>query len=302
MNNILLRCLFLLAALAPVVSGRAASGELFDYPVPPDSVMDLQPRCDYIVSRFWERCNFDLAMRNRDKFNNAFGDWVNIMPHASADVVHAAIDKTLERFAKKGGDETLALAQMAEQWLYSDTAQIRSEEILLPFVQAAAKHKKIKKEDRTHFVKLEKVLLSSSDGSNVPAIPFVYAGGADGSLDDVKGSSVLLYIYDPDDVDATLTRIRLDTDRNARELIERGELSIVTIYPGEPDDKWRSSVEAFPTTWVNVAAPTASEYFDLRSMPSFYFLNTAHKVLARNLDVDYLLGAFKVANEARNKK
>ena len=302
-----MKTLFRILILAVVgtigaATSRAETGLLFDYPVPPDSVMDLQPRCDYIVGRFWDRCNFDLAMRNPAKFNVVFGDWISLMPHASAEVVHSSIDNILARFAKKGAAETLAMARMAEQWLYSDTAQMRSEEILYPFVHAAANHKKIKKDERRHFEQLDKVLVSSSVGSNVPDIPFIYGDGATGSLGDVKGGSVLLYIYDPDDVNATLTRIRLDTDRNARELIDRGELSVVTIYPGEPDDKWRSALASFPANWVNAAAPATKEYFDLRRMPQFYFLNTAHKVLAKDLDVDYLLGAFKVANEARKKK
>lgn len=301
MKKILLQILLFAAALMPAVSLRAATGTLFDYPVPPDSVTELQPRCDYIVERFWDRCNFDLALRNPDKFNTVFGDWVGIMPYASSEVVHSSIDKLMKRFEKKGADETLTLATMAEQWLYSDTAQLRSEEILLPFVTAAANHKKIKKEDRRHFQALEKMLTSSMVGSIVPDVPFIYPDGHDGSFADVKQGSVLLYIYQPDDINASLTRIKLDTDRNARELIEAGQLAIVTLYPGEPDERWRKDVESFPSTWVNVAAPQASEYFDLRRLPAFYFLNTQHKVLARDLDADYLLGAFKVANEGRKR-
>lgn len=252
MKKFLLQLVLAAAALLPAVDMSAASGDLFDYPVPPDTVTTLQPRCDYIVERFWERCNFDLAMRNRDKFNTAFGDWVNLMPYASGEVVHKAVETLMQRFAKKGADETLALATMAEQWLYSDTAEIRSEEILLPFVTAAANHKKIKKQDRQHFEALEKVLSSSNVGCTVPDIPFNYADGTRGSFADVKQGSVLLYIYDPDDINASLTRIKLDTDRNARELIEAGQLAIVTVYPGKPDEKWRKDVESFPrpgSTW-----------------------------------------------------
>jgi len=107
--------IILLLFISIIGAGEASakSGELFIYPTPPDTMQALQPRCDYIVTRFWERCNFGTAF---DKYpaqlNATFGDWVAIMPHASADSVHVAIERLLARFAKKG-PETLALATMA---------------------------------------------------------------------------------------------------------------------------------------------------------------------------------------------
>ncbi|MCM1067876.1 MAG: DUF5106 domain-containing protein [Muribaculaceae bacterium] len=289
----------ILAALALMCTlpARAASGDLFIYPVPPDTMLSLQPRCDYIVLRFWDRCNFGTAFdKYPEKLNAAFGDWISIMPHASADSVHTAIDKLLKRFEKKG-PETLALATMAENWLYSDTAQFSSTEVYLPFVRAAAAHKKISKADRARFEHQKSVIESSSTGSTVPDIPFTDASGAKGSLAQVKAGSILLFVNDPDCLDCTMARIRLSADPNARELIDRGELAVVSIYPGDTDDEgWEKARAASDPKWVTVAMPDADNYFDLRSTPLFLFLNRRHRVLATDLDIDYLLGAFLEAN------
>ena len=75
----------------------AAEMELFTRPVPPDTMMALQPRCDFIVTRFWDRCNFEQAFLHPEKLNAAFGEWVMIMPHASADSAHVAIEKLLQK-------------------------------------------------------------------------------------------------------------------------------------------------------------------------------------------------------------
>ncbi len=120
---------YLLLTLTLLCAGpclHAASGDLFVYPTPPDTMQNLQPRCDYIISRFWDRCNFDTAMRNPDKFNTAFGDWISIMPMASADTVRNSIVRLMSRFPKNP-EVTLQLASMAEEWVYSDTSQIYSE-------------------------------------------------------------------------------------------------------------------------------------------------------------------------------
>ncbi len=68
--------------LSGLSSAAQSTDRLVTYPMPPDSVMELQPRCDFIISRYWQRCKFDYAMLHRDKFNEAFGEWVTIMPHA----------------------------------------------------------------------------------------------------------------------------------------------------------------------------------------------------------------------------
>ena len=301
MKKILFCILALLSAAFPF-SANAQQESLFSYPVPPDTMLNFQPRCDYIISRFWDRCNFEQALLHPGEFNKAFGDWVNIMPHASADTVHSAIDRLLARFTKKGGDQALALARLAENWVYSDTSELVSEEIMLPFARVAANHKKIDKADRRHFAAIEKVLTSSMIGQTLPDLEFVRPDGTKGHLSDIARGSVLLFFCNPDDPGCSVPRIRLDTDPNTRALIERGELTIITIYPAVPDAKWLEYVKDYPENWHNVAIPDASEYFGKIVPPTLHFLNSGLKVLAKNLSADYLLGAFKYTNDSRKKQ
>ncbi len=280
---------------------QASAGELFPYPTPPDTMIALQPRCDYIVSRFWDRCNFGTAFRNHDKLNNTFGDWIAIMPHASADTVHASIDKLLGRFAKKG-DETLQLATMAENLLYSDTASIFSEEMYLPFARAAANHKKISNADKARFRLHTKIIESSGLGAYIPDIEYIRPDGSHGRLSETIGKSILIFINDPDCSDCNMARVRLSADYNANELIRRGELVIVSLYPDEVTDEWKETASSYPDNWINGAVEDADTYFDLRAMPVFLFLNSRHKVLAKNMDLDYLLTAFRIANTQSNRQ
>ena len=302
MKKLFTAILLLIAATAGVVTARAASGDLFIYPSPPDTMQALEPRCNFIISRFWDRCNFGTAFKSPAKLNAAFGDWVAIMPYASADTVYASIDRLLARFTKKG-PETLAIASMAENWLYSDTAEMRSTEVYLPFARAAAQHKKISKADKARFEAHIKLIESSSVGATVPDIPFTNADGSKGSFAGISGASILLFFNTPDCIDCNFARIRLSADPNTRELIERGELTIVSIYTSSPsDDGWQKAIADTPQGWLPVAMPEADQYFDLRVTPLFVFLNARHKVLASNLAIDYLLGAFRTANMASKNK
>lgn len=299
----LLRYLLVLAAVVAAMGMPCAASDtdepLFAYPTPPDTMVALQPRCDYIVSRFWDRCNFGTAFREPRKLHRAMGDWFYIMQHASADTVHAAIDRLMAKFAKKGS-ETLALASIAEEWLYSDTAEIRSDEVYRPFAAAAVANRKIKDADKARFQAQLQILDNSSIGSNIPDLEFTRPDGTTGHLSEITGASVLLFFNDPDCGDCNLARVRLGADYNANELIRRGELCVVSIYPGEADDEWKATAQHYPANWTVGAVPDADLWFDLRSTPAFYFLNSRHKVLAKDLDINYLLGAFQVANTRTN--
>lgn len=274
-----------------------AADELFPYPVPPDSMVHLQARCDYIISRFWQRCNFDLAMRNPDKFDKAFGAWIDMMPHASADTVHTAINNLLARFTKKG-PETLALAGMARKHVWADSAEIRSDEIYEPFAKAAANNKKINKADRAIYARDARVIASSSIGAILPDLEFVQPDGSKNSTGKIKGSSILLFFYRPGDIDCIHARIRLAADLNTEELIDRGELVVVCINPEGDNEKWSQEAAKMPGQWISGTMSNADDYFDLRLNPQFMFLDKNRKVLVKNMDLNYLLGAFKIANKA----
>ncbi|MDE5628317.1 MAG: DUF5106 domain-containing protein [Muribaculaceae bacterium] len=290
----------LLITICMLAGANARAAVLFDYPSPPDSINNLQERCDYIVARFWERCNFDRAMLNKAQFASAFSDWVDIMPYASAQTVHSAIDNLLERFNKKN-DITLELARMAERYLYSDSAEIRSEELMLPFATAAAKVKKAPKEEKAHFENIARILSSSSLNATVPPLAFTRTDGSKGNLGEITGKSVLLFFANPDELKSTVARIRLSSDINTSELIERGELAVVYINPGISNAKWVDECKNLPESWTCVSIPDAAKYFNLSEFPSFFFLNSHHDVLAKNLDSDYLIGAFRTANQARKR-
>lgn len=274
---------------------KAASDDLFTYPMPPDSMMGLQDRCNYITSRFWDRCNFGTAFKYKEKLNRTFGDWIQIMQYASVDTVVDAIDTLMKRFEKKG-PEALELATLAENWLYSDTSSIISDDMYLPFAKAAASNKKISRAEKARFEMHAKVIESSRVGATVPDIEYILPDGTKGHLSDIRTGSVLIFINDPDCDDCSIARVRLSADFNAKQLIERGELNILSILPDAPNDEWKREVVSYPEKWIVGAMEDADSYFDLRHTPAFFFINAQHKVLAKGMGIDYLLSAFRVAN------
>lgn len=282
--------LTLMIAIAAAIPMRGADGELFPYPVPPEGTELLGDRCDYIVTHFWDRCDFKSAFSKMEKLNNTFGDWVSFMPYATADSVHVAIDRLLES-VKKSGPHTLGLARMAEGWTFSDTTAIFSEELYYPFAKAAAEHKKISAADKARFLSQIRILDNTRVGQKVGHLNYVTFDGVKHTLDETKTQIVIIFFNDHECDACALARIRLSADINATALQRAGLLTVLSIEPAEMNDAWRTAVAGYPAEWVNGVSEDADEYFPLLTSPSFLLLDSRHKLLAKNFDIEGLLAA-----------
>lgn len=290
------RISLILLFLASIAAGIPAFAENpFVYPTPPENLTTLQEKSDYYISRFWDRCNFGSVFKHRTMLDKAFGDWISLMPHASADTVHSAVNKLIARFEKKG-PETLALAETARNWLWSDTAQYSSEEIYMPFAQAVVENKKIPGKEKTQFRTELSIMQNSTVGNIMPDFTFTTPSGAKASFADINKGSVLIFIDDPENIDCSMARVRLASDYSTRQLVEKGQLSVLVLNPGRPTEDWKASTALLPDSWHAGATEEAKNLFDMRNAPVFIYLDSNHKVLAKGLSLDHLLNAFSVAN------
>lgn len=274
--------------LFAAVSLRAADGDLFPYPVPPADMERLDERCDYIITRFWQQCDFKSAMSKSDKLRSTFADWISMMPYANADSVHKAIDKVILTVSKSA-PQTLMLAQMAEAFTYSDSADIRSAEIFLPFAKAAANHKKIDAQNREYYSKIVQRLENVRNGKPVQHLEFITPDKRKGSLKDYHTQMIAIIFNSHDNFDSSLARIRLSVEPNVKHLLERGLLTIISIEPGEASPEWVKETESYPQNWVIGAAPDAADWFEITSEPTIFLLDGRHKVLASKISTDGLI-------------
>lgn len=274
--------------MAVIMPAAAADGDLFPYPKPPADMTGLMDRCDYLVTRFWVPCDFKSAMSKKDKFNATFSDWIQFMPYASADSVHSAINTLLKR-VEKNPQHTLTLARMAEAYAHSDSAEIYSDEIFLPFAKAVAANKKIGAADRARFENQVNIIENTTKGKPVGHLDFEKTDGSKGSLNDVHTQLIVLLFNDHECDDCKLARIRLSADINATALIRAGVLTVMCMQPGDATDQWRTAATSYPEDWTIGAAADADSYFSLRHSPQIYLLDSRHRLLAKDINIDSLL-------------
>ncbi len=288
----------LLAMTASVLfAGAQAPTTLFPYPTVPDSRTTLTERADYFVTHFWDRANIKQSFSTLAKLNTAFGDWAELMPYCTADTVHAAIDKYIAAVVKTGGDNTLEMGKIAQNWFACDTAQYSSEELYLPFCRAVAENKKVPSAERARFRAELKILENSSVGKRVADFRFTTPDGEQKNLYGEVAPSIILFFNDPDCMDCIMAKTRFSADFHVNSLIDKGLLKIISIYPGEATAEWREQAARYPQNWTVGACDGIDEYFDLEEMPAIYYLTSRHRVKAKNIIVDNLLHAIQILDD-----
>lgn len=297
-----LKTLLLWLCLACGLAAQAQrENTYFPYPQVPEDLTSLSQRCNFLVDKFWERCNLKQSFSSLEKMNEAFGDWVSFMPYATADTIFPAIDRFIEDVAKTGGANLQTVVEMAENWVYSDSTDFYSEELYLPFCKAGAEHKKMPKKEKAKYAAQLRVLENSSLGKTVSPFAFTGADGSAASFGDVMASRVILLFMEADCFDCTLAKARLAADYNLNSLVKAGLVKMVVITPDEPTEEWKAEAATYPEGWIAAAMPDARELFDLSASPSIYYLNARHQVLGKHLSVDNMLLGLKQINQSMNR-
>lgn len=294
------RFLAILVILTTLVGSRAMAqltDTYFPYPVVPEEKTLLSERCNYLVDKFWEGCNLKQSFSNLERLDKAFSDWIGFMPYATADTVFMSIDNFLTDVNKLGPSYLLTVGKMAEKHTYTDSCEVYSEMLYLPFAKAVAANKKIDKAEHAHFERQARVIENSGLNQNVPSFSFTKPDGTQSNLGEVIASRVVLFFTEPDCFDCTLAKARLSADYNLGQLIDRGLVKIVAIYPGKPNEKWQAESASYPDNWVVGASEEVNDYFDFESQPTIYYMDAKRKVLGKDVSVEALMLGLRQINQ-----
>ncbi len=261
----------------------------FEYPVAPDTCSTLDSRCNYVVSRFWDKYDISKPIANDADFERAFRDWASLFTMANRTVVMSSIRNFMFK-ASSNSANVEKIGKVAERALYGSEAEFWSDEVYIEFARAITDNKSLARATREYYKgQIERI--NRTQEGNVLNFEFTDAEGRKRQLGDIA-CKVMVVLFTDDGVDSSIDRLRLSTSPAANSLIERGDITIVHIQAAKPDSEWRHSAEGYPSQWINGASESIATYYDLRQLPVCYLLDEKHAIMQKNIPTDDLLKAF----------
>ena len=118
-----------------------------------------------------------------------------------------------------------------------------------------------------------------------PANDFRYtlASGASGTLYGLQAEYVLLFINNPG---CAMFREAITSSPMLSEMIERGRLKVLALYPDEDLTEWRDYRDHIPASWINAydkgCVVREKSLYDLHAIPALYLLDSRKRVLVKD--------------------
>ncbi|MDE5660791.1 MAG: DUF5106 domain-containing protein [Muribaculaceae bacterium] len=278
----------LIAGLLIALGALAQGATLFAYPVAPESLPFGRPRANYIVEHFWDDMPWKTAHTMPMKMENTLRGFADFLTIASADTVHRSVNKLIAG-ARKKAECFDALMTMAEATFYSDTAHLYSDEVYLPFVEAASTFKKLPAERRERYARQARVIKASSEGMTLPAITARRSDGSEFALNDTVSGAMTYVIIIEQPGSSRFERVRFAANHAVNSLAEAGLIKLMLIYAGEAPEQWWLTTAGLSGSWSVGELPDAAEWFDLRQSPGVYLLDGKMTVTAKMMPVDVLI-------------
>ena len=131
-----------------------------------------------------------------------------------------------------------------------------------------------------------KMAMQTRVGQPANDFTFERITGERGSLYGLRSEYVLLFVSNPGCALCREVREQIASSPMLSEMIERGRLAVLVLYPDEELDAWRAHAGEIPPAWINARDPGCvvrdSGLYDLRAIPSLYLLDADKRVLVKD--------------------
>ena len=262
-----------------------AEAERFSAAQPP-AMLSADERRAYMVEHYWDSFDFsdNLFIANVDpqQMLSAYALYVSLIKDDEA----AAPMAQLMRRAHTSRTMFDCFVRMAEQVLNDPNSALRSDEKYIPVLEAAIASPFYDEYERMPYQYDLQIASQNRLGRVANDFRYTLASGQSAMMSDIEADYLLLFISNPGcamcgDVKAQMQSSTLITD-----LVKRGSLSILVLYPDEDLQAWREHLADYPPQWINAydkgSVIMRERLYDLKAIPSLYLLDAQKRVVVKD--------------------
>ena len=250
----------LLAALCAVSCGRRSSRQqtsaapqmrVFLPAIAPSSLSDDAKR-DYLRWHYWDRFDFTdtLFVSEADTVQmiEAFARYIAVLSDRPAD--SAPMDSLMRR-ASSSKPMLDYFAMLAGTVLHDPNSPLRNDEFYIPVLRAQLASPFYDEYERIAPQYDLEMAMQNRLGQPANDFRYTLASGASGTLYGLQAEYVLLFINNPGCAMCREIREAITSSPMLSEMIERGRLKVLALYPDEDLTEWRDYRDHIPASWIN---------------------------------------------------
>lgn len=292
----------LILSLAPSCKEKDPGPKPFPMPNVPSMVAASGNVQNYMVEHFWQPFFAEDRVYSKDTsliggvtkeaFQEAFVNYATLL--LSADINKGlAAQKYLLQEAEKmeashpEGKVWESVLSICDAMLYDPQSVIRNEEMYIPVEEAKVASQFTTPEEKADAAALLTRLKLNRLGTPAADFGFTQLNGRTARLYDVKADIIVLLFSNPGCENCKAVIDQLRAMQGLDDLIAKGKLAIVNVYPDADLDEWRSYAPIYPKNWYNGYngdLDVAGGLYNLRAIPSLYVLDENKNVVFKDVD------------------
>lgn len=258
-----------------------------EVPKVPAMVTDPTAAAEFLATHFWGNVNLaDTTYIGKEVTEQAFANYLSVLLSVPTAQAAQAMDAFLDR-ARASHDVYNYFVEMAERYLYDPNSPYRNEDIYIAVLENM-----ISWPDIDDILKIRPkaqlaTALKNRVGEPATDITVTLSSGRKIKLYDIKADYTLLYFVNPDCSACAQATDQLNRSEIIRQLLDSGELKIITVYPDEDLALWNKHLGDLPGDWTNGYDAEQQlrglDLYDLRAIPSLYLLDRDKFVLLKDI-------------------
>ncbi len=284
----------LCAAACGTRSGRQTSAPKPSEPQPavflpaiPPVALSAEEKHDYLRFHYWDRFDFSdttfIARIDTLPMIKAYARFVAMLSDRPTD--RSPMDSLMRR-AASSRPMLDYFAMLAEKVLHDPNSPLRNDEFYIPVLEAQLASPYYDEYERIGPQYELETAMQNRIGQPANDFRYTLASGASGNLYGLRAEYVLLFINNPGCPMCREIREAITQSPMLTEMIERGRLKVLALYPDEDLTEWHRYREQIPAEWINAydrgCVLRERNLYDLSAIPALYLFDSAKRVLVKD--------------------
>lgn len=265
---------------------RASAARVFLPAIAPANLSSDQ-KTEYLRWHYWDRFDFAdslfAAQADTAQMIEAYARYIALLSQNPTD---AAPMDSLMRRASASRAMLQYFAWLGSEVLHDPNSPLRSDEFYIPVLRAVVASPFFDEYEKLAPASDLQTALQNRLGQRANDFRYTLASGASGMLYDLRAEYVLLFINNPGCGMCREIREAIAASPMLTEMIERGRLKVLALFPDEELAEWRAYRDQVPATWINAYDRgyliREQNLYDLTAIPSLYLLDRDKRVLVKD--------------------
>ncbi len=270
----------------------------YNVPKAPSQLQDEEAKINYVFVHFWDNFNFSDTTKvfNPDYGEQAIVDYLAYFPLVRLDTLREGVEDVFNQ-AKIDNSVFEFFKYQFENYLSNPNSPMRNDlfyEVVLEYLISS---EKISAVDKIKYESLLPLVRKNKPGTIATDFSYINTDGRSSNLKSIKAPFTLLMFYEPGCSVCEETINQLKNNPGFNDVIEKGGLTILAIYPDGNEEIWRDYQSNIPGNWINgldkdQAVVTKGLYM-IKATPTIYLLDKDKRVILKDSNLNHVIQFFQ---------